>query len=194
MIRVTNRFVLGAALLTCTVIAQAKKKNVKPPPKDPQDEIEVVGHIPLNNGPVRRFLITKHYSGYYLYVEQEGGRNVTLIDVSKITQPVVLAHIAATPDGGSGSLVAVAGTAALISEQTANAPVAASQTVRIMDFSNPEQPKVTREFMGVTAMSKDDQRGLIFLANAEGIWILRQNFAMDPEVEREYTRRVLYDH
>jgi hypothetical protein len=43
-------------------------------------------------------------------------------------------------------------------------------------------------------MSRDERRGLIFLANPEGIWILHQSFAEDPEVEKEYARRILYDH
>ena len=185
---------VAVGLLALSPDAQCKDKKKKPPPKDPQDAIEVVGHIPPTGETVARFLTTQHYSSYYLYVEHQGGKNVTLIDVSQTTQPLVLADIPSAPSGGSASLFAVAGTAALISEQTATAPPVNPQTIRIMDFSDPKQPKVAREFAGVTAMSRDDRRGLIFLANPEGIWILHQDFAEDPEVEREYARHVLYDH
>ena len=41
-----------------------------------------------------------------------------------------------------------------------------------MDFSDPQHPKVAREFTGVTAMSRDDRRGLIFLTNDQGLSIL----------------------
>lgn len=184
--------VAGLAVLSSNALCKDKKK--KSPPKDPQDAIEVVGHIPPTGGAVTRFLSTQHYSSFYLYVEHEGGKNVTLIDVSKTTQPIVLAEIPSAPNGGTGSLFAVTGTAALITGQAPNPPAVNPQTIRIMDFSDPKQPKVAREFAGVTAMSRDDQRGLIFLANPEGIWILHQNFATDPEVEREYARHVLYDH
>jgi hypothetical protein len=51
---------------------------------------------------------------------------------------------------------------------------------------------VTREFSGVTATSRDDRRGLIFVANGEGIWILRQHLAEDPEVEKAYANYVIY--
>ena len=175
-------------------VSEGKGKNKKAPPKDPQDAIEVVGHIAPTGAAVTRFLSTQHYSSYYLYVEHEGGKDVTLIDVSKTSQPVVLADIPSAPNGGSASLFAVAGTAALIGEGTTTAPTMSPQTIRIMDFSDPKQPKVASEFAGVTAMSRDDQRGLIFVANSEGIWILHRTFAMDPEVEREYARHVLYDH
>ena len=190
----SSLFFAVAGLLVLSPNAPSKDKKKKSPPKDPQDAIEVVGHIPPVGGAVTRFLSTPHYSSHYLYVEHDGGKDITLIDVSKTTQPMVLADIPSAPNGGSGSLFAVTGTAALIAEQPSNPPAVNPQTIRIMDFSDPKEPKLAREFTGVTAMSRDDQRGLIFLANPEGIWILHQNFAMDPEVEREYARHVLYDH
>jgi hypothetical protein len=190
----SSSLVLVVLALILSPNAKCKDKQKKSPPRDPQDAIEVVGHLPPVGGAVTRFLSTPHYSSYYLYVEHEGGKNVTLVDVSKTKQPVVLADIPSAPNGGSASLFAVTGTAALISEQTANVPVMSPQTIRIMDFSDPTQPKVAREFARVTAMSRDDQRGLIFLANPEGIWILHQSFALDPQVEREYAQRILYDH
>lgn len=174
--------------------APCKDKKKKSPPKDPQDAIEVVGHIAPTGGAVTRFLSTQHYSSYYLYVEHAGSKDITLIDVSKTTQPTVLAEIPSAANGGSGSLFTVAGTAALVTDQAATVPAAVPQTIRIMDFSDPKQPKIAREFAGVTAMSRDDRRGLIFVANPEGIWILHQSFAVDPEVEKEYARHVVYDH
>jgi hypothetical protein len=51
---------------------------------------------------------------------------------------------------------------------------------------------VAREFAGVTAVSRDDRRGLIFVANPEGIWILQQHLAEDPEVEKAYANYVIY--
>src|ERR1700691_3587409 len=167
-------------------------KDKKPSPKD---EIEVVGHIPLTGGPVSRFLATQHYSSYYLYAERGPGQAATLIDITKTNQPAVLADVAYAPNSGSGNLTVVAGTAALVSSEPA-APTAVQplETIRIMDFSDPQNPKVAREFTGVTATSKDDRRGLIFVANSEGIWILRQHLAEDPEVQKAYENYVLYSH
>ena len=170
--------------LILTSGADARDKKPKAP--DPKDQIEVVGHIPLTGGPVKRFLSTQHYSSYYLYAERENGGNATLIDITKTDQPAVLGDMA------SGNLTMVAGTAALVSSQAAVSIPEAPQTVKIMDFSDPRDPKVAREFTGVTAMSKDDQRGLIFVANADGVWILRRHFAEDPEVQRAYEDYVIY--
>jgi hypothetical protein len=171
----------------------ASAKNKKASAPDPKDQIEVVGHIPLTGGPVRHFQATQHFSSYYLYAEHDSGGSATLIDVTKTNAPAVLADVAYAPSGGSGSLTLVAGTAALASsEPAASTGTQPSQTIRIMDFSDPKSPKVAREFTGVTAMSRDSQRGLIFVANAEGIWILQQHFAEDPEVQRAYEDYVIY--
>jgi hypothetical protein len=187
-----SSLVLVAGLMVVAPTVNAKNNRAPAPSKD---EIEVVGHIPLTDGPVTRFLSTQHYSSYYLYAEHDAGRTVTLIDVTKTSRPSVLAHVSYPSNSGSDSLAVVAGTAALVtSEQAAPKAAPGPQTVRIMDFSDPRNPKVAREFTGVTAMSRDDRRGLIFVANAEGIWILRQHLAEDPEVEKAYANYVLYSH
>jgi len=189
-----SRLYFLALLVALSLSAIGKDKKPKPKAKDPQDEITVVGHIPTQGSLVTRFITTDHYSSHYLYVEHAGGKNLTLIDVTRAAQPAVLAEV---PVAGSesASLFAVAGTAAVVSAQPPAATTGAEpQTVRIMDLSDPLHPRVSREFTGVTAMSRDDGRGLIFVANGEGIWILHQTFATDPEVEKAYAHHVLYDH
>jgi hypothetical protein len=171
----------------------AKDKKTKTPPPAPKDEIQVVGHIPLTAGPVRRFLSTQHYSSFYLYAEHDSGNTVTLIDVTRMNRPMVLADVAYPPGIGSDTLTVVVGTAALVSDGQPAASAPVPQTVRIMDFSDPEAPKVAREFKGVTAMSRDDSRGLIFIANGEGIWILQQRLAEDPAVQKAYADYVTYN-
>jgi len=181
---------VGALALASS--AHAKDKKPKTAPVAPKDEIEVVGHVPATDGPVQGFLTTQHYSSYYLYAQHQASQNVTLIDVTHVDHPAVLADVAA-PSGGSETLTAVAGTAALVTSQPiVPAPPAASQNIKIMDFSDPKNPKVAREFTGVTAISRDERRGLIFVANTDGIWILRQRLAEDPDVEKAYANYVIY--
>lgn len=188
--------VLLTCVLFCASAAYARDKKPKATPvlpNDVKDAIEVVGHIPSTGVPVTRFLSTQHYSSYYLYVEHEGGAGVSLIDVTKTGQPAVLADVAYFPGSGSENLLQVAGTAALVDSGVAavSQPIA-SQTLRIMDFSDPRHPKIAREFTGVTAIGGNDPRGLIYLANADGIWILKQHLAEDPAVEKAYANYVLY--
>jgi hypothetical protein len=190
-----SSFVTFLAVLTTVVLpiaAQPKDKKLKPAPKDPQDSIEVVGHIPAAGGPITRFMITQHYSSSYLYAEHEAGKGVTMIDVSKANRPSLLADVPVTLPAGSDSLSVVAGTAALVTTEPVVQATPATQTIRIVDFSDPQHPKVTREFAGVTATARDDRRGLIFVANGDGVWILQQRLAEDPEVERAYANYVVY--
>jgi len=190
--RLTFSALLSGLLLLAPAV-DAKNKKPKAAPKDPHDEIQVVGHVPLTAGPIRRFLATQHYSSHYIYAEHEAGKGVTLIDVTKFKQPVVLGEVSYPSNGDLSSLFAAAGTEALVTnEEGTPKPATVPQTVRIMDFSDPPHPKVAREFTGVTAISQDDGRGLIFLANPEGIWILQRHFAEDPEADKAYAHQVVY--
>jgi hypothetical protein len=183
-------FLAGTLLLAPAL--NAKDKKPKTEPAAPQDAIEVVGHVPLTGGPVTRFLTTQHYSSYYLYAEHGSGGSVTLIDVSNSNSPAVLSGVSYSASPGTETLSVVAGTAALVTQTPAATPAPAPQTLRIMDFSNPQNPKVAREFTGVTAMTRDDRRGLIFVANQDGVWILQQHLAQDPEVQKAYDHYILY--
>lgn len=180
------------ALLSLSSAIEARDKKIKLPLKPAEDAITVVGHIPPTDGPVTRFMNTQHFSSHYLYVEHATGKNVTLIDVTKVANPVVLGDAAISPDGASGTLYVVAGTAALVTEGSPASPVAGVKTIRILNFADPQHPAVARSFEGVTATSRDERRGLIFVANGEGIWILHQRFAEDPELEKAYARQVVY--
>ena len=175
-----NCLLLSVGLLALATPVQAKKKTS---PKDPQDEIEVVGHIPSAGGPVSHFVATQHYSSYYLYAEHEEGKSITLIDVTNTEHPAVLANVAYPASGVATSLSAVAGTAALVSSAPTAHTQSPPQTMQLLDFSDPQHPKITREFTGITAVDRDDRRGLIFLPNAEGIWILHQKFAEESRSE-----------
>jgi len=185
---------LGHSSKTSAAVGTHATKKNGSAPSHPLDAIEVVGHIPLAGGPVTHLVCTQHYSSDYLYAEHDADGDFTLIDVTKTKQPSVLANVTYAPDGGVEGLVAVAGTAALVSTEQGTAATATTpQTLRIMDFSDPQHPKIAREFTGVTAIGRDEKRGLVFVANTEGIWILQRHFAEDPNVEAEYTRYVLYN-
>jgi hypothetical protein len=171
--------------------AFGKDKHPKNSDAVAQDEINVVAHLPLTGGPVRGFLETQHYRRNYLYAEHESGKTVSLIDITSAAKPALLADMA-FPAGGSDNLVAVAGNAALVSSQTQSAQAVVSpQNFRIMSFADPLHPTVKQQFDNVTAISRDKKRGLIFLANDSGIWILQRRYAQDPEAEKEWEHMML---
>lgn len=166
---------------------EARDRHKTPPP---QDRIEVVAHLPLSGESVTRFLMTQHYRREYLYAASGNGKAVALIDVTDPGKPSVLADVA--PALAGGNVVMAVGTAALISDAGNGADAATKpQTFRIMSFADPAHPVVSQEFANVSAISRDDKRGLIFLANAQGLWILHEKLAMDPEFEKEWEHMML---
>jgi hypothetical protein len=66
-----------------------------------------------------------------------------------------------------------------------------AQTFRIMSFADPAHPASKQEFLDVSAVLRDGNRGLIFLANPQGIWILQEKLALDPAFEKEWEHTAL---
>ena len=197
MVQTTIRFHNGIVkpaivllLLTTSAALYAKDKHPKKQDSS-QDQITVVAHIPSTGGPVTRFIPTEHYGRTYVYAEHESGKTLTLIDLTNPGRPEVVADVA-NPGGTAGaSLLTATGTAALVTDTAAvETKPAAAQTIRIMNLADPQHPAVAQEFQGVTATS--NHAGLILLANADGIWILQQHFALDPAAEKSYAYKVVY--
>lgn len=182
--------VLSVLLILTATALSAKQHQAKNQADAPQDQIEVVAHLPLTDGPITRFLTTEHYRRDYLYAEHAPGQAVTLIDVTRVNQPSVLADVS-YGNTGAAEMVAVTGNAALVASGANGAPETSAQTFRIMSFADPLHPTVKQQFDGVTAIARDDKRGLIFLANPQGVWILQQQYAMDPQYEKEWEHMML---
>lgn len=184
--------VLMASMASYAGPAFGKSKHSNQNSSAGQDQITIESHIPLTNGPVVRFVTTERNGRSYVYAEREEGKGTTLLDVTQPEHPKVLGEVSGAQ---AGNLVTVAGTAALASSAPVSAthtPAPAPQTIQILDLSNPESPKVTRRFDGVTAMEKLPSHGLILLANGEGIWVLSEHIAEDSAAEERYARKVVY--
>jgi hypothetical protein len=170
--------------------ALAAKDKKKDKADSPQDQIKVEAHIVVAGGPITAFAATTHYNRSYVYAERGPGQPVTLLDVTNPAQPKILSQVTSSSGAVTGNLVAAAGTAAL--STSAGAPITqAAQTLRLMDFSDPTNPKVTQQFDGVTAVERLSN-GLIMLANTDGVWILSQHLAPDPAEEACYAYKVIY--
>jgi hypothetical protein len=176
------------AIALMSPAARAKNKHDKQAP--PQDQIVVEAHIPLPQGAITGFSVTRHHNRRYAYAQRAAGEAPLLIDITKLNAPKVLSTLTASGDAGSVNLFAVAGTAVVASDGAAVTGPPKPQTIRIIDYSDAAHPKVTKEFTGVTAIS--NQNGVILLANPEGIWILSQKLAEDPDEEARYARKVVY--
>jgi hypothetical protein len=180
------RYSVISVLLCCTLpvcsLARSKSKAA------PTDSFDVVAHLALTGGAITSLVTTSHFSRSYLYTESLSSHTVTLFDVTDFASPKVLSRL-----NSSDSLLTAAGDAVLISADPST-PVPGGKKISIVDFSDKSNPKIVREFAGVTSMTADTPRGLVFLANAEGLWILHRNQPIDPEIEERYAHDVLYNH
>lgn len=185
-----TKLILIIALLAIPFGAMAKNKAK--PENVSQDRIDILASVKVAGGPVTKVTMTQHFSRSYLYLEH-ASRGVTLMDVTDASHPSIVSNLD-LPVSEAGSILTAAGDAALISSETTQPATPPTRTMSIVSFANPAHPETVKQFANVTCTALDERRGLIFVANDEGFWILHRNPAEDPaEIER-YAHEVLYNH
>ncbi len=123
-------------------------------------------------------LLQRENGKHYLYVQQASKQGFMVVDVSKPDKPSLLKRTAESNSSTSGNLEMVTPEVA-IAEAPEKTPTTLSssshptETVRVLDLSDPHNPKTLETFTKVTSLLPDGGHGLIFLTNNEGLWILR---------------------
>jgi len=125
-------------------------------------------------------LLQKENGKEYLYVQQASKLGFMVVDVSKPEKPNLLKQTAQTSQATAGNLAMVSPDVGIaeVPEKKPNSLASSShptETVRVLDLSDPRNPKTLQEFNGVTSLLPDGNHGLIYLTNNEGLWILRYN-------------------
>ncbi len=166
------------------------KNKIKP--NAPQDRIDILANVAATGGAITRVTMTQHFNRSYLYIEH-ASRNLTLVDVTDPRHPSVVANMD-LPENEAGSVMAAAGDAALISSETVRPASPQTKTMSIVNFRDPAHPQIVKQFTNVTYTASDERRGLIFVANDHGLWILHRNPAEDPQEQERYAHEVLYNH
>jgi hypothetical protein len=186
------RYVISCPVLCATLLAMAPLVAGKEGPTAPStDHIDVIAHIPLSGGPVVQLSSGTYWRRNYLYLGRGTGKAVTILDVTDPTAPKAAETLDLPKWQANENVSAVVGNAVLV---TSSPSEPAPQTVTILSFADPEHPKVARQFSGVTSMLKDTSRGLVYLANSEGLWVLRLDPATDVDLDKEYQNYLLYYH
>lgn len=164
--------------LTVLALAAASQLLAKDPKKPAPSKVpEIVGHIALNATTTQQMFIRRDNKGrLYLYSLGAAGQAVSAIDITDAARPALISQVAYSGPTGAGNAQSLGMNTELIEvpdqpAAPANAP--AAKNIALVDVSNPAAPHVTLRFSGVTAIAHDDSRGLLFIANNEGIWIVR---------------------
>ncbi len=158
-------------------LVQAKDEPAKKPTDVPAT---VIAHLPLPQSTGNQMFLQRQEGKQYLYVQQASKQGYMVVDVSKPEKPNLLKRTAAPNPATAGSVQMVSPDVAIAqapekTPETLSSSNRPTETVRILDLSDPRNPKVLQEFNEVSSLLPDGGHGLIYLTNNEGLWVLRYN-------------------
>ena len=175
--RVTLRIltILLSFLLTA-LLAMASE------PKPTDVPATVIAHLPLPQATGNQMLLQKDGGKEYLYVQQAAKQGFMIVDVSKPERPSLLKRSAESNQATSGNLEQISPDVAIAEAPekrpgTLTSNAHPTETVRVLDLSDPRNPKTLETFNKVSSILPDGGHGLIYLTNDQGLWILRYNRA-----------------
>ena len=164
---------LGLALLLAspTLLPVNTQAATQDPKSNGKEMTKVVAHIALPGSAVRQIFFQEENGKRYLYLQQNV--HFTVVDVTDPDKPEIVDRVkpgGKLTDVGAGLAIAVS------SDQSGEGTVP-TQTVKLMDMSDPKNPRTAKTFTGVTSMYSEDGRHLIYLANGEGLWIVKHSMS-----------------
>jgi hypothetical protein len=173
---VARKYAVTFSLL-CLLIA-ASTASEKPEPKPTDLPATVIAHLPLPQAAGNQMLLQKQNSKQYLYVQQAGKQGFMVVDVTAPERPNLLKRTAESNQSTSGNLQIVSPEVAIAeapekTPTTVTSNAHATETVRVLDLTDPRNPKTLETFNQVTSILPDGGHGLIFVTNNEGLWVLR---------------------
>jgi hypothetical protein len=164
-----------AALLTffvaTSVGASAKHRSTKPAAQ----QASVIAHVLLPGASVSQLALQQHGDKQYLYVEQASKEGFAIVDVTKPDQPKIIRSEAWPNESSIGKLQMVGGRLALAeaSDAATTENISPTETLKVLDLSDPSNPRTILTFSGVTSTLTDDDRNLVYITNSDGLWVLK---------------------
>lgn len=162
------------------VLCSAALSSEQPVPKPTDVPASVIAHLALPQATGSQMLLQRENAKQYLYVQQAAKQGFMVVDVTKPEKPSLLKRTAESNQATSGNLEMVSPDVA-IAEAPEKTPTTLSssshptETVRVLDLTDPRNPKTLETFNKVTGILPDSSHSLIYLTNNEGLWILRYN-------------------
>jgi hypothetical protein len=150
------------------------------------DELRaVVAHLRLE-GPVVSDMWLQGANGrQYLYLNRAPKEGVTIVDVTNPDKPVIVGHLSWPGRDQAGQFKMVGTRMAIVESQGGDvsgpsSAATATETVNVIDLSDPANPHTIRTFSGVTSVVTDGPQNLLYLTNDQGLWIVRINRHLLP--------------
>jgi hypothetical protein len=144
---------------------------------------QVVAHISFSGlSAVDMAMQRKVNDKYYLYVEHSKDQGISIIDISKPTQPKEVGVIP-WPDPALAGRMSLTGTVAIVSQSEVlpTHSIISTDDLVLWDLSNPAAPRVVQEFSGVVKWLQDE-RNFIYVLNGDGLWVVSEPADRQPEL------------
>src|ERR1700676_4639144 len=169
--------VLSSLVVLPAMLAAASEQ---PTPKPTDVPATVIAHLPLPQATGSQMLLQRETGKQYLYVQQAGKQGFMVVDVTRPEKPNLLKRTAESNQSTSGNLEMVSPDVAIAEAPektpgTLTSNAHPTETVRVLDLSDPRNPKTLETFNKVSSILSGGGHGLIYLTNNEGLWILRYN-------------------
>jgi hypothetical protein len=152
----------------------------------------VIAHLALPQATGSQMFLQKDNGKSYLYVQQASKQGFMIVDVTKPDMPSLLKHSAQASQATAGNLEMVSPDIAIAAAPekkptTLTSSSHSTETIRVLDLSDPRKPEVLEEFKGVTSVLPDGGHSLIYLTNNEGLWVLsyRRGALLEPSQKKK---------
>jgi hypothetical protein len=149
-----------------------------------QEQVSVVGHLDLRGMQVKQIFVQQRGGKNYLLLRRADQNAFAIVNVSDPAKPLLADRDDLRQPAGAevdlprpGSALAIAfvperNSAPAASAMPASAITLPTESVRLIDLTDPQHPKTVKIFNRVTSVASDDGRKLVFLVNNEGLWIV----------------------
>ena len=142
----------------------------------------VIAHVGLPGTTASGMLLQEKSGERYLYIEQASQDGFAIVNVTNPSEPNVIRGADSPNKAFGGELRFVGGGLALAEAVEPDSAVAdpppSKRTVRVLDLSDPANPRAVLSFSGVTSTLADEAHNLVYITNNAGLWIVRNNQAL----------------
>jgi hypothetical protein len=164
-----------------------EKKEGKDQPENKAVGIYVIGHLPLPETTVSGIAPASDPSRQLLQLTDTVRGTLTVVNVAQPSRPQLLEQSKLPGELAHANIQARIGDTALLTVSQTDSPGHADpRSLTLVSFADPSNPKTVQTFEGVTAVWSDRDRELIYLSNADGLWVLQVYSAADKRAEEQF--------
>jgi hypothetical protein len=144
--------------------------------KTDNEPAPVITHLAVPGAPASGMFLQEAAGRQYLYIEQDSGAGLTIVDVTKADHLNVIKRLPWPAEASRGRLQMIGAGLALMrasgEESRRTDSGHSNESISVLDLNDPANPRAVQSFMGVTSIVSDETRSLIYITNSDGLWVL----------------------